>query len=128
MNPYYYWFFAIYHIYAKFNGRDFPFFASGMFSILGSLLIMNITLPPTLIFTQNKLGFLFLGKVYFISIFIITIFLFILNDWLFLRQKRDKQLYNEVYLKIRKRWKDTIAILFSISIFSLFIFNTLLSN
>jgi len=119
MNPYYYWFFTIYHIYAKFNGRDFPFFASGMFSVLCYLLILDITHPLTLIITQKKPE-----DIFFIFLFIIFILLFIINDFLFLYKKRHEELYKEVYLKNRKRGKDAIFIIFSISILGALFFYT----
>jgi len=113
MNPYYYWYFAIYHIYAKCSkDKDFYIFATGMFSLLGFILVHIIVdfifeyMIKSDIFSKSfpHLVSLFFG-------------ISILNVFLFIIKKKHQVLYWEVYLVKRKKWKDTVAIIFSIIVF-----------
>jgi len=118
MNPYYYWFFAIYHIYAKCSkDKDFYIFATGMFSIIGSFLGYVIIDS----FFQN----IFQSEAFNKSLFY-TLSLFygvsMLNVLLFIIKRKHQILYKEVYLANRKRWKDIIAIIFSILVFLSFFY------
>jgi len=116
MNPYYYWFFAIYHIYVKCKSSNVSYFAPGMFSILIFMLILDIAHPITLMVTGKNPG-----DPFFMVIAIISGLIILFNYFSFIHHDRDIELY-QTYLEIRKFRKDMIAIIFSISILGVLFF------
>ena len=112
MNPYYYWFFAIYHIYAKCSkSQDFHIFAAGLFSFLVFDIIYVIS-----DYILAKTGYPYFWIEPYYKMFLLISAILIINAYLFFYKKKYLKLY-EKYNMIKNNRKDTLAIIFSIFVF-----------
>lgn len=111
MNWYFYWYFTIYSIYKRFSwDKDFDLFATGLFSLLITLLLNCVLTIIALLFSYRNL--IINSKYFLISFFIV---IFIVNGFIFLRKDWRNRNYN-IYKVKRKAVKDILCISVSVLI------------